>query len=166
MTINKLHEWVFKKIEVNKWPLTHARNLIHLPPWFIFFLLFLWVLVKFIETDCMIDGMAALSSSGIGYSWTSTNCIGLWIVAFIGSSIRNCSDFHPGRFLLLLRQEVDSKIQRICYVLICSCQLSNSLFILPWLQSCWGTTCCSTSFRSGVTLTFLQIPQVEQSFSL
>ena len=48
----------------------------------------------------------SLIVSGVGYSWTFVNSIGLWTMAIHGSPIRDCSDFHSCRFLLLLCQEV------------------------------------------------------------
>lgn len=95
-----------------------------------------------------------LSCSGIRYSRTSTNCFGLWTVAFYGTCIGNCPNLHPGWFLLLLYQEVDDKFSlHSTYLLICCCKLSDSFSL--WLQPCWGTTCSSSSFGSGVILTFI-----------
>ena len=45
---------------------------------------------------------------GFGYTRPFVDCSGLWFVAFNGASLRNCSDIHPCRFLLLLCEEVNS----------------------------------------------------------
>lgn len=78
--------------------------------------------------------MPMLSSSGNRYSRTTTDCFGLWIVAFNGTCIRNCPNLHPGRFLLLLRQEVDDKFsERASY--------HNMLLSTFWLS--FFFLCCS-----------------------
>ena len=45
---------------------------------------------------------------GFGYPRPFVDCSGLWFVALNGASLRNCSDIHPCRFLLLLCEEVNS----------------------------------------------------------
>jgi hypothetical protein len=48
-----------------------------------------------------------LICAGFGYSWPPIDCSGLWFVAIYGAPVRNRADVHPGRFLLLLCEEVN-----------------------------------------------------------
>lgn len=60
-------------------------------------------------------------STGFRYSWTLAGCPGLWIMAFYGSYLRNCPDFHLGRLLLLLCQKV--RLQTFLYFFSTKCSL-------------------------------------------
>jgi len=68
---------------------------------------------------------------GCGHAGTVACSIGLWIVAINGSDLRNCSNFHLGRFLLLLRQKVriSPSLQQFSYLALCIYLKSFNIFL-------------------------------------
>ena len=73
-----------------------------------------WYLLHWlvITTNAFLNfkGMIIFFCAGIGYSWPLADYFGLWFVAFYGSPLWNCPDFHSCRFLLLLRQKVNNML--------------------------------------------------------
>jgi len=150
---NYKDEKALKKTELHQLILTYARNLIHLPPWLILFSfsmhllrslfkLILWVRAWLCCLPQVLDTRGHLLTA-LGY--------GLWPFMVLLSEIVQTFILADFCYYYVKRWIVKLSEYAIYHILICSRQLSDLFFLLPWLQSCWGTTCSSTSFRSGVT---------------
>lgn len=91
----------------------------------------------------MLNTLSNVLKTGCGHAGTVACSIGLWIVAINGSDLRNCSNFHLGRFLLLLRQKV-----RISP----SLQHFSTLYITQKFQPFSSTAFSEASLFSGFRL--------------
>lgn len=96
---------------------------------------------------------------GFGYSRTPTDSSRLWIVAFYGTTLRNCPDFHSCRFLLLLCQKVGIRflLHNIPSLFTCFFDKALDNIYTRVTQPRRRTACPTLTLWSGLSLTTCRI---------
>ncbi|KAL2636846.1 hypothetical protein AAZV13_06G021400 [Glycine max] len=114
----------------------------------------LWAFCVYLEAVSVLPQLRVMQNAKVldtrGHLLTALG-YGLWPFMVLLSEIVQTFILADFCYYYVKRWIVKLSEYAIYHILICSRQLSDLFFLLPWLQSCWGTTCSSTSFRSGVT---------------